>query len=122
MARGIEGNEVGTAKKKAPPSTQKSSSGKQQSIAGFFQKRTGPAAPKTVTPAKRPSEPNGADSTSKATRSSPDLPVSAGAAPSSSSPPAPTHSSPQNSIDAGKNKENGMKTRDQSLHKHELTC
>lgn len=113
MARGIEGNEIGTAKKKAPTLSTQKSSGKQQSIAGFFQKRAAPAGSNAVTPAKRTSESNGASSSFKAPQSSPDLtdlPASAGA-PSSSSPPVAAHRSSQSSIEGGKNKENGMKDR-----------
>lgn len=109
MARGIEGNEIGTAKKKAPTLSTQKSSGKQQSIAGFFQKRAAAAPSNAVTPAKRSSETNGTSSTLKPPQSSPDLPASLAAAPSSSSPLAVPGGSSQSSIGAGKNKENGMK-------------
>jgi DNA mismatch repair protein MSH6 len=102
MARGIEGNEIGTQKKKpAPLSTQKSG-GKQQSIAGFFQKKSSPAVP-AVTPAKRPSDASESAIASKLPRSSADI------TPAASSPPAIP--SQQSSIDNGKNKENGITRR-----------
>lgn len=109
MARGIESNEIGSQKRKVPTlSTQKSSS-KQQSIAGFFQKRSDSGSKaSTVTPAKRPSEPIAEKNGLQAPRSSSELPASAGAASSSSSPVKDSQTSTRSSVGNGKDKENGM--------------
>jgi DNA mismatch repair protein MSH6 len=104
MARGIEGNEIGTQKKKAAtPSTQKPAP-KQQSIAGFFQKRLVPTAITSVTPAKRSSDAGQAEDASRAPRSSADI------TPVASSPPTVTITSQQSSVDDGRDKENGRKS------------
>ena len=108
MARGIEGNEIGTQKKKAaPPSTQKSGQ-KQASIAGFFQKRPGPAPP-SVTPAKRQSDASETEFASKPPRSSADLtPAASRVIGDASSPQTAPERSQQSSVDDGRDKENGM--------------
>ena len=98
MARGTEGKE--TATPRAPPkktgSSQTPKSGpRQQSIAGFFQKR----APTSVTPAKRTSD-FGVDKTPATQPSS-----SAAAPPSSQLTALPA--SQQSSKTGDKNKENG---------------
>lgn len=104
MARGIEGNEIGTQKKKtSTPSTQ-TSGPKQQSIAGFFQKRSFAGAAPSVTPAKRPSEAGQDEDASKAPRSSADI------TPAASSPPTAIGLSQQSSVDQGRDKENGVET------------
>jgi len=108
MARGIEGNEIGSQKKKPPTLTTQKSSGKQQSIAGFFAKRSDSASKtNTVTPAKRPSGEDSKSSALKPLQSSPELPASAGAAPRSSSPLKASQSSSRSSVNQGKDKENG---------------
>ncbi|KAK3711686.1 DNA mismatch repair protein msh6 [Vermiconidia calcicola] len=102
MARGIEGNEISTQRKKsATPSTQKTT-GKQQSIAGFFQKKATPA-PNTVTPAKRLSEANDSKDASLLSVEATAVPTS-GVLASSSPRTAPGPS--QQSSDDGRNKEN----------------
>ena len=113
MARGIEGNEIGTqraAPKKTGSSSTPKSGPKQSGIASFFQKRPG-AVPSDVTPAKRPSDTNGANNASKAPRSSADLtPAPSSGAVASSSPPVAPDPSQQSSIADGHNKENGTRT------------
>ena len=100
MARGIEGNEISTQRKKSTtPGTQKSGA-KQQGIAAFFQKKAAPST-STVTPAKRLSEERDAKDASKAPRSS------ASEVLTSSSPPRVPGASQGSSIDGERNKENG---------------
>ncbi|KAK5163093.1 DNA mismatch repair protein msh6 [Saxophila tyrrhenica] len=103
MARGIEGNEMGTAKRKtSTPSTQKSGT-KQQGIASFFQKRT----PSSVTPAKRPSDASETATASKPPRSSADItPAASSVVGDASSPQTAPVRSQQSSVDDQTNKEN----------------
>jgi len=111
MARGIEGNEITTprATLKKQNSSQSSKSGpKQQSIAGFFQRRTGPAS-STVTPAKRASN---ASEPVDASRAKADLtPGGSTAVPASSSPRTAPGASQQSSVVDGRDKENGKAAR-----------
>lgn len=103
MARGIEGNEIGTQKaKKLESSSSQKSATKQQSIAGFFQRRPGPS-PSAVTPAKRHSDANDATDASKV----PIITPARSSEPASSSPPIASRASQQSSVNDGKDKENG---------------
>ena len=104
MARGIEGNEISTQKKKMDSSSTPKPNSKQQGIAAFFKKKQGPV-PTIVTPAKLLSDADDAKNASKASRSSP---VNSSGPTSSSPLPQPT-ASQQSSVDDGRDKENGMK-------------
>lgn len=109
MARGIEGNEIATprATLKKTGSSQSAKSGpKQQSIAGFFAKRPA-AGPSNVTPAKRAGDSNGAETASKAPRSSADITPVPSSIPAHSSPQTIPGASQQSSVTEGRNKENG---------------
>ena len=115
MARGIEGNEIGTPrpppKKTGSTSTQKPGP-KQQSIAGFFSKKPAVAttsAPSIVTPAKRSSPSNGSNNALKPPRSSADLTLAPSSVPASSSPHTAPGASQQSSVNEGLNKENGTR-------------
>ncbi|KAF2486648.1 muts domain V-domain-containing protein [Neohortaea acidophila] len=102
MARGIEGNEMGTQKpKKTPSFSSQKSATKQQSIAGFFRKTTG-STPSSVTPAKRLSDASEATNASKTQDITP--------VPSSqlvSSSPIASRASHLSTANAGRDKENG---------------
>jgi len=110
MARGIEGNEIATprATLKKTASSQSSKPGpKQQSIAGFFQKRTAPAS-SAITPAKRRSETEASPDASATPKPATDLaPASSSAGPASSSPQTALGASQQSSVANERNKENG---------------
>ncbi|KAH9822948.1 Component of the post-replicative DNA mismatch repair system (MMR) [Teratosphaeria destructans] len=113
MARGIEGNEIATPKPptlKKTGSSQSKSGPKQQSIAGFFQKRSNPPASSlssSVTPAKRTADTNGASSTSKPPPSTADItPAPSSGAAMSSSPTAALGASQLGSVASGVGKEN----------------
>ena len=106
MARGIEGNEISTQKKKTGVSSTPKPGPKQLGIAGFFQRKPG-ATSSSVTPAKRPSD--GDVQTSKAPSSSPGLaPAPANGAPASSSPFTAPPASQRSSVKDERDKENGM--------------
>lgn len=108
MARGIEGNEIATRRpsSKPPASLQKQGS-KQQSIAGFFQKRIAAPAGAT-TPAKRPSDPSKTTGV-QATSSDVDLPLAfSGGVAASSSPPVALQASQGSTVGSGPDKENGV--------------
>ncbi|KAK8195973.1 DNA mismatch repair protein msh6 [Zalaria obscura] len=107
MARGIEGNEIATPK---PPKLQKttssaSQSGKQQqTLFGFFQKKSGPASSPSAPP--KPSVPPNVSSKTSAIPKS-----SASITPAPSSQPGVASSPPVSSQESsvrGKNKENGL--------------
>ena len=108
MARGIEGNEISTQRKKtSTPSTSKPGP-QQRGIAAFFQKKSGPA-PSSVTPVKRLSDGDDTNIASKAPRSSADLtPLPSSAGPASSSPQTRPAASQQSSVEDGRDKENGV--------------
>ncbi len=107
MARGIEGNEMGVQKKKTGTSSTPKPGPKQQGIAGFFQKRTGPAPP-SATPAKRPSDASESNTVSIPPRSSADItPAVSSAVGDASSPATAPVRSQQSSLDDGRDKENG---------------
>lgn len=106
MARGIEGNEISTHKKKTGVSSTPKPGPKQLGIAGFFQRKPG-ATPSSVTPAKRPSE--GDIETSKAPSSSPELtPALTNGVPASSSLFTAPRASQHSSVNDERDKENGM--------------
>ena len=107
MARGIEGNEISTQKKRTGVSSTPKPGPKQLGIAGFFQKKPPGATPSSVTPAKRPSD--GDIQTSKAPSSSPGLtPAATNGALASSSPFTAPHASQHSSVKDERDKENGM--------------
>lgn len=107
MARGIEGNEISTQKKKTGVSSTPSTGPKQLGIAGFFQRKPA-AAPSSVTPAKRPSD-EAIETSSKAASSSPGLtPAPSNGAPASSSPFTAPRASQHSSVKDNLDKENGM--------------
>jgi hypothetical protein len=106
MARGIEGNEISTQKKKTGVSSTPKPGPKQLGIAGFFQRKPSAVA-SSVTPAKRPSD--GDIKTSKAPSSSPGLtPALSNGAPASSSPFTAPPASQHSSVKDERDKENGM--------------
>lgn len=111
MARGIEGNEIAEPKAKKPESSSIQKSGpKQQSIASFFQKKSGPL-PIAVTPAKRASDVNDTYNASKDSRPDANVTPASSTALASSSPQTALRSSQQSSVNDERDKENGTDTR-----------
>lgn len=109
MARGIEGNEISTQKKKTGSSSTPKPGPKQLGIAGFFQRKSAPA-PSSVTPAKRDSDGIDAIESKKAASSSPaPTPGLSNTAPASSSPFTAPRASQRNSVEG--DKENGTAAR-----------
>lgn len=108
MARGIEGNEIASQKKKTATSSTPKPGPKQLGIAGFFQRKSDPAT-SSITPAKRSSDGDGKVNVQKAASSSPvPTPALSNGVPASSSPFTAPRVSQQSSIDDGRDKENGM--------------
>ena len=119
MARGIEGNEISTQKKKTGSSSTPKPGRKQLGIAGFFQRKSAPT-PSSVTPAKRTSDGDNAVESKKAACSSPaPTPALSSTAPASSSPFTAPRASQHSSVEEGRDKENGMK--EQEPYKEALT-
>lgn len=109
MARGIEGNEISTQKKKTGTSSTPKPGPKQLGIASFFQRKIAPAA-SSVTPAKRTSDGDSVGESKNAGSSSPaPTPGLSTTAPDSSSPFTATRASQHSSVGDGRDKENGMK-------------
>lgn len=102
MARGSNANGDSTPRngsQKAAPASSAKTTHKQQSIAGFFQKRSLPPAASVSTPAKRP-----ADDAPAVNGTRKNLDASSAIA---SSPRTAPGASQQSSVGSGRNKENG---------------
>ena len=109
MARGIEGNEIATprATLKKSSSSQSSKAGpKQQSIAGFFQRRP-ESTSSTVTPAKRPSDATASADAPKSSKAISGLTPAPSSVAASSSPQTAPGDSQQSSVVDTRDKENG---------------
>ena len=107
MARGIEGNEIATQKKKTGTSSTSKPGPKQLGIAGFFQRKSDPTS--SITPAKRSSDGDKKVDVAKATSSSPaPTPALSNGVPASSSPFTAPRASQHSSVDDGRDKENVM--------------
>jgi hypothetical protein len=112
MARGIEGNEISSQKKKTGTSSTSKQGPKQLGIAGFFQRKSDPAT-SSITPAKRSSDGDSKVNVKKATSSSPvpaptHTPALSNGVPASSSPFTAPRASQHSSMDDGRDKENGL--------------
>jgi hypothetical protein len=108
MARGIEGNEIASQKKTAGTSGTPKPGPKQLGIAGFFQRKSDPAA-SSITPAKRSLDGDNNVNVKKAASASPaPTPALSNGAPASSSPFTAPRASQHSSVDDGRDKENGI--------------